>query len=299
MRHLHLVFTDLQFSGSHALTFLQGMASADVTSLTDQQATLTTFCQHQGKILASGILHRLDAQTFRFLTSDAEASAALTHLAPVARLSRVKMSVSYCPVTALLFESAQKTDNTTTHPSANIIYALGPHLHIKIPDNYSQNSTARATPSAHQPPTNSDWIRWQIACMQAGIPVFTSQTLATFIPNHLGLVPSSWVSVQKGCYCGQEIIARTYHLGKSKKALWYLHSQASPETLPAGSQWRIDTTSHKLHVLCSIALNNGPTHVQAVGPSSLPPPQVPIKLLSLDEETLSVWAERQLPTDSD
>lgn len=298
MSQLDLVFTDLQFSGSHALTFLQGMTSADVATLTDQQATLTTFCQHQGKILASGILQRLESQTFRFLASDAEASAALTHLAPVARLSRVKLSVSYCPVTALLSESAQTMDSTITRPSMGTICALAPHLHIKIPHHYTQNSTARADPSAHQTLTNSDWIRWQIACMQAGIPVFTSQTLATFIPNHLGLVPSSWVSVQKGCYCGQEIIARTYHLGKNKKTLWYLHSQASPEKLPAGSQWRINTTSHKLYVLCSIALNNGPTHVQAVGPSSLSSQDL-IELLSLDGETLSVWAERQLPTDSD
>ena len=68
---------------------------------------------------------------------------------------------------------------------------------------------------------------WQWLDIQAGIPLITARTKEEFVPQMADFERLGGVSFHKGCYPGQEIIARTQYLGKVKRHLYRAHS-ASP-----------------------------------------------------------------------
>ncbi len=72
---------------------------------------------------------------------------------------------------------------------------------------------------------------WRLADIRAGLPQIYSPTRETFVAQMLNLDLLDGISFSKGCYTGQEIIARTQHLGRIKRRLYRLH-------LPEG-EWSI------------------------------------------------------------
>lgn len=84
---------------------------------------------------------------------------------------------------------------------------------------------------------------WRLADIRAGIAHLTPATCAQFIPQMLNLERRGAVSFTKGCYTGQEVIARSQHLGKLKRHLYRLGFKAdvapepgAPLLLPDGAQ---------------------------------------------------------------
>jgi folate-binding protein YgfZ len=63
---------------------------------------------------------------------------------------------------------------------------------------------------------------WQLMDIQAGIPHINNQTSAEFIPQMMNLQALDAISFTKGCYMGQETIARNKYLGKNKRASFIL-----------------------------------------------------------------------------
>jgi folate-binding protein YgfZ len=68
---------------------------------------------------------------------------------------------------------------------------------------------------------------WQWLDIQAGLPLITEDTKEQFVPQMANFEQMGAVSFHKGCYPGQEIVARTQYLGKVKRHLYRAHS-ASP-----------------------------------------------------------------------
>ncbi|MSP53113.1 MAG: folate-binding protein [Gammaproteobacteria bacterium] len=71
------------------------------------------------------------------------------------------------------------------------------------------------------PSTNTD-ANWHQHNIEAGIPRLYPQTIGQFLPHYLNLVKLGAVSFTKGCYTGQEIIARMQHRGKLKQQMQHL-----------------------------------------------------------------------------
>jgi len=64
---------------------------------------------------------------------------------------------------------------------------------------------------------------WQLAMIRAGVPLITAATQEEFVAQMLNYDVIGGVSFQKGCYPGQEIVARTQYLGKLKKRMYRVH----------------------------------------------------------------------------
>ena len=60
--------------------------------------------------------------------------------------------------------------------------------------------------------------QWRYLDIMSGIPWLTTATSEQFIPQMLNLDQLGGISFSKGCYTGQEIVARTHYLGKAKRA---------------------------------------------------------------------------------
>lgn len=75
---------------------------------------------------------------------------------------------------------------------------------------------------------------WQLAMIRAGLPLITAATQEAFVAQMLNYEVIGGVSFNKGCYPGQEIVARTQYLGKLKKRMYrvHLHGDTTPPPAP-------------------------------------------------------------------
>ena len=71
------------------------------------------------------------------------------------------------------------------------------------------------------PPTEDASERWHLADIQAGLPMIYANTSEKFLPHYINLPALGGVSFNKGCYTGQEIIARMQHRGTLKYHMVY------------------------------------------------------------------------------
>ena len=78
---------------------------------------------------------------------------------------------------------------------------------------------SKVTFQREQPPREGSVAAWQLAKIETGIPYITDKTSGLFLPHELNLPALGAVSFDKGCYLGQEIVARIEYRGKVKKHL--------------------------------------------------------------------------------
>lgn len=105
---------------------------------------------------------------------------------------------------------------------------------------------------------------WKRARLAAGEVEIRTETRDRFLPQMLGLVELGAVSFRKGCYPGQEVIARTRNLGRIKRAMTLLQLDGP---LEAGTS--ADIEGARIEVLDNVALEHGAL-VQAIAPLPLP-----------------------------
>lgn len=77
---------------------------------------------------------------------------------------------------------------------------------------------------------SDDWI--QIDQMEAGIPLFTREVLPGDLPGESGLVEDA-ISFTKGCFLGQEVVARMHNVGRPQRGLFVLSGSGDPPNVPS------------------------------------------------------------------
>jgi len=112
----------------------------------------------------------------------------------------------------------------------------------------------------------NDSRQWLALDIEAGFPIIDSATSAQLIPQATNLQALDAISFKKGCYTGQEMVARAKFRGANKRALFWLAGKAG--VVPAandalemqmGENWRRTGT-----ILAACQLDNGEVWVQAV-----------------------------------
>lgn len=115
--------------------------------------------------------------------------------------------------------------------------------------------------------------------MAAGIPWLTVATSEEYVPQMLNLDKLGGISFTKGCYTGQEIIARTHYLGKTKRGMLLAQTTALPPIASEVLDERGDIAGHVLaaqpdtnhcSILCVVQLNEtGEYHLKLADGSPL------------------------------
>ena len=105
-----------------------------------------------------------------------------------------------------------------------------PNENLVIPLPHSNRYFICGSAMQLSPIKKTDETAWQLADIRAGIAYITPATSEQFTPHMIGIVKLGGVSFKKGCYLGQEIVARTEHLGKAKRHLY--HGTVATKQLP-------------------------------------------------------------------
>jgi len=189
----------LRVSGSDAETFLQGQLSNDINKLDALSVQLNAYCQHQGKILALFWVMRHEDSFFLSLPSDL-----LEVIKPRLQMFIIMSDVVIEDITN---EYIQVGSIDEVHQKALVI---NDKLSLIILDK-DDNSELNMGPIDH----------WDKACIDSLLPEIFLETSEKLVPQMLNLdINEFGVNFSKGCYPGQEVVARLHYLGSAKRRLF-------------------------------------------------------------------------------
>lgn len=235
-----LPYAIISVEGPDAEKFLQGQLSCDVAALALDEVTYGTANTPKGRMVA---LFKLCRQKDRFLIRLHQDCAAhfVQHLSKYQVFFKCSVSIrdDYC-VLGMLGHSDNGSDETGA-----------PHLlKSALSDDLGLTELWCEQSQAPQSP-RPEWVNyWHCIETLLGLPELYPATLEQFILQYLNLQHLNAVSFKKGCYTGQEIIARMKYLGKQKKEMVLFRSQQPVQASP-GESMR-DTNSAKLGELVRI-----------------------------------------------
>lgn len=236
----------LGVSGPDATRFLQGQLTCDVESLAAGTSTLGARCNPKGRMLSSFRVLKLDDDNYLLAMARDLLDAQQTDLAKYAVFFKVELSDAsdqwlrlglWGAHAAQALTAASLSEQLT---DSGIALTVGEStLELWLPHN-NANPLITALTQHAQPTSNHAWTLQQI---RAGIGHVQLETRESFIPQMLNLDLIGGVSFTKGCYTGQEIVARMHYLGKLKRRMYRL-TWAS-DNLPLPGTVIVDSATDK------------------------------------------------------
>ncbi len=205
--------------GVDAATFLQGQLTNDVVGLDDSRARLAAFCSSKGRMQASFIVWRNGAEEFALACSRDLLAPTLKRLAMFVLRAKCKLDdasgdimlwglaghAAAAPGGADRWQREQSTDSTGSTIRLPDSEGRSRALHIGIGD---------PAPPAAGSLSLADW-RW--LDVSSGIVTIVAATVDRFVPQMVNFEHVGGVDFQKGCYPGQEVVARSQYRGTLKR----------------------------------------------------------------------------------
>ncbi|MDH4150174.1 MAG: folate-binding protein [Betaproteobacteria bacterium] len=252
----------LHFSGSDAQAFLHGQLTCDVLALESGFSTYGGYCTPKGRLLATFLLWRSGADYFMLLPGAVAE--------PIRK--RLTMYILRAKVKAEDITATQACIGVAGTDSAQQIAALGG----KVPDRLhtltaNEDVTVIAIPvqrylvvlPRERATAVADPDAWTALDIEAGIPFITPPTQEEFVAQMVNLDLIGGLSYTKGCYPGQEIVARTHYLGRLKQRMYCARINASAT---AGDKLYCDALGDQSSgmIVAAAPDKNGPCDVLAV-----------------------------------
>lgn len=197
----------IEAHGVDAPAFVQSQLSADIAALEQEQTVLTGWHDPKGRVLSClKVVRKQDG--FLLVLPKALVEPILTGLSRYVMRSKVTLTDVTEQMTA-----AAVLDGTNERYE---IYAAKDELAERVKKHHAEGVV------------NIDQDAWELSDIRAGMPEVYPQTSGMFTGQMLNLDLIGGISFTKGCYPGQEIIARTHHLGKVKRRMQRYICDAPP-----------------------------------------------------------------------
>ena len=229
----------LRFTGPDSLSFLQGQVSNDTRRLAESQSLLAAYSSPQGRVLAlmhllphsSGVIAILPRELVvptlaglrKFVLRakvKIEDAGELLSVAGLHGMHRLQSAGITAPQSSTGYIEKQDIGVAAVNRDPSRFWVIG--AAEKLAEHGLAGDILQADQIEHD---------WRLADIRAGLPQIYLSTSEAFVAQMLNLDLLDGISFSKGCYTGQEIIARTQHLGRIKRRLYRL-------LLPLG-EWRI------------------------------------------------------------
>lgn len=258
----------LQVEGADATSFLQGQVTNDIKLLNGSNSQYAGYCTPKGRLLAIFLAFahhdHLHLQLNGALTESVIKRLRMYVLRSKVTLTDVSDSIVRIGLAGANAEAAlrnvfsevpQQAHQLVNLESANILRLPGPTPRYEI---FASLENAANLWSQLQAGCTAigaggwDWLE-----IQAGIPDITPTTLEAFVPQMVNLDLLGGINFKKGCYTGQEIVARTHYLGKVKRRTYLAHLVTPQAPQPGDNLFGPDTNEPVGQVIRAAASPEG------------------------------------------
>ncbi|HEU4654534.1 MAG TPA: hypothetical protein VFS47_11145 [Steroidobacteraceae bacterium] len=209
----------LQITGADARTYLQGQLTADMNALTHERVLFAACNSPQGRV--QGLMWLIDrTDGMAAIVPAAMQSKILERLRKYVLRAKVAIQASEALAVGRALPEGEVTPSIGVHLELEGCshLTLAPSLHLVV-----AAADRMEDPSGHA-------ARWRLEQLQAGIPQVYPETHEAFVAQMLNLDTLGAISFEKGCYTGQEIIARAHYRGTIKRRMFRFSADCPPPT---------------------------------------------------------------------
>jgi hypothetical protein len=287
-------FTVIRLSGPDQKKYLQGQTTCDVNQLTAENFLRGAHCDAKGKMWATFTLMQQGEDLLLVGFRD-EMQASLTQLKKFGVFSKVSFHDTSAELAVLgvsgpeamqLLQKLQlpvpSTGSVATLDAGLVAAIAEQHYLLVLPQAaalalISQQESHLAAPT-----------RFLQQHILHGLPYLEQAVIGEYVPQNLNLQAIDAISFTKGCYIGQEMVARMKYLGKNKRATFILTAQ-SAETPAAGSdiEVQLEQNWRRSGVVINAVNIHGELAVLAVLPNDISP-DAQLRLASEPETRFSI-----------
>ncbi len=214
---MQMDYTIIALTGSERIAFLQGQLTQDIAEVTPTRGLHAAWCNAKGRVLVTCRVFANDASHFLAIPSDA-ASGVLKRLTMYRLRADVDLAIS--------------DDLELRACSAEPPPAGAARVSTSFDKTYTEVLVSRSEGGAEAADGFLSPQSWAAARYGHGMVEIYGATAEKYTPHMLNLDRCGAVSFSKGCYTGQEVVARTEHLGKAKRRIARFRwdgSDATPE----------------------------------------------------------------------
>lgn len=264
-------------TGVDRVNYLQGQVTADVAAMTAEQHIMTAHCDPRGKMWSNlRLFHREEG--LAFIERRSVLDNQLKELKKYAVFSKVNISLDTKAVLlgvagltaretlATLFSTLPNTKHPVVQQGVTTLlhFTQPTERFLLVTDNFQAQQWIEILRSRTQFNNSNQWMALDI---QAGFPIIDEETSALLIPQATNIQALGGISFTKGCYTGQETVARAQYRGANKRALYWLAGNANRVPLPGDDlEWQLSENSWRRTgtVLSAVQLSDGTLWIQAV-----------------------------------
>lgn len=231
--------------GADAATFLQGQFTNDVRRVDATHSQLSGYCTPKGRLLALLRIFRRDDRHYLQLPA-ALAAPTATRLSRYVLRAQVQLGPDDSLIglglagpdsiaqlrAAIGAEPPAETDGVVQAGELTLLRVAGIHPRFMI---YGPEAAMRkvwAALDVHAAPAGAP--AWDLLDILAGVPQILPETVEEFVPQTVNLDLLEGIGFQKGCYTGQEIVARLHYRGTVKRRAYLAYVAA--DTAPGPGQ---------------------------------------------------------------
>ena len=219
--------------GADAAAFLHAQLTSDIAGMSAPQTQYSGYCSPKGRLLATFLAWRCDdefllqlPESLRELVQAQLSKYVLRAHVQLARSTRRLFGVWGDDAEAALASLARVLpgrDHEAVSAEDLYLARLPPRRYlIAVAQSDAERVRARLADVARAK-SESAWAALDVA---AGVPTITPETQERYVPQMVNLDLIGGVSYTKGCYPGQEIVARTRYLGRLKQRMYRVHVPA-------------------------------------------------------------------------
>ncbi|CNI56141.1 tRNA-modifying protein YgfZ [Yersinia vastinensis] len=263
-------------TGADRVKYLQGQVTADIDALPTDQHVLCAHCDAKGKMWSNlRLFYRGEGLAFierrsvlESQLSELKKYAVFSKVAITAQSDAVLLGVAGAQAKDALAQIFAELPNAE-HPVIQqdtctlLHFSLPAERFLLVTDTEQAQQIVEKLADRAKLNNSKQWLALDI---EAGFPIIDTDNSAQFIPQATNIQALNGISFSKGCYTGQEMVARAKYRGANKRALYWLAGNA--HRVPAagedlewqlGENWRRTGT-----VMAAVQLSDGTVWVQAV-----------------------------------
>jgi len=216
----------IKVTGKDATQFLQGQLTCNVNDITQLNSFFSAFCNAKGRTISTLLILK-NADSFLLILPNELVKKVLSKLQMYILRSDVQLS-NVTDELCLMGVTTNNADLFSHFPETDFAVTNNSEIFIKLPSTENRflyiSSVDMAKSFWTQLIQNDNFSMsnsntWEYHDILAGIPWLTEDSSEEYIPQMLNIDKLGGISFNKGCYTGQEIIARTHYLGKAKREL--------------------------------------------------------------------------------